>query len=329
MTKPLVSVVIPTHNRPKFLLNAIGSALACAPNGNVEVIVVPNGSDKTWQSTASEFSRDTRVQWHPMAVSNVSAARNYGLKLARGDFIRFLDDDDYLLPAACKVQCEAIILNSADVCSGAIEINRENHTRVKIWQQPYTDDFCVAALAPRRRAQVGCHIFRRKILDKLQWNENSSLNEDMEWLLAVATSNELKWIRTGDIVAAWIQHRHERLSRGHDPGNGTLKYSANLLLTAGEKLSASQRLTSSRRDVLAEALWSLLQKGLKYDFQYWKEVARIADQYAPGRRPPSRIHRTSLVRLIHPLMVETALIPVRYAYAPVQRVLDQLGLNRS
>lgn len=325
---PLLSVVIPTSNRPECLPRAIDSALISVAAGHVEVVVVPNGPDTSWKRIAEQFDGDTRIKWFPLPCPGVSAARNHGLEHSRGTLVRFLDDDDYLYPAACQKQCETLLSRDADVCSGAVELVGDRGRRIRVWEQPDTDDFCVATLAPGRRTQQGSHLYRRSVLDGLRWNERRSLNEDMEWMLALAASREVSWVRVDECVAAWVQHRRPRLSKGRDPGSQVLKESASMLLDAAKSLDASGRFGGRRREAAADGLWSLFQKGFKYSPNYWTGIAKISNSFKAGRRPPSRIYRFKLMQGCDPVLVETLLFPIRWAYHPVRRFLDAFGVGR-
>lgn len=95
---PLLSVVIPTHERPKLLSQqAIESALQAAPDGHVELIVVPNGVDDSWREVANNFKNDSRVHWHPISKTHANVARNEGKYITSGKYLWFLDhNDDFL-----------------------------------------------------------------------------------------------------------------------------------------------------------------------------------------------------------------------------------------
>ena len=100
---PSVSVVIPCHNRRALIGAAIASALAQGPD--VEVIVVDDGStDGSSEEIAGFADRIVAVRTDNRGVS---AARNEGLAIARGDFIRFLDSDDLIPEGALVLQLEA------------------------------------------------------------------------------------------------------------------------------------------------------------------------------------------------------------------------------
>ncbi len=101
---PLVSIIIPTHNRPHFLPRAVDSALAGMPAGEVEVIVVPNGPDESWKQSLLPYKHNSSVRVIPITAANANIARNTGLAAANGEFVRFLDDDDYLIPEGAVKQ---------------------------------------------------------------------------------------------------------------------------------------------------------------------------------------------------------------------------------
>ena len=93
---PTVSVITPTYNRPELLEQAIRSMLA-QTFGDFEMLVVDDGSQVSAQAVVEGFG-DARVRYIRQRHAGRSAARNSGLKAARGEFIAFLDDDDLYHP---------------------------------------------------------------------------------------------------------------------------------------------------------------------------------------------------------------------------------------
>ncbi len=93
MRTPLVSVVIPTHNRAPLLKLAIDSVLA-QTWAHMEVLVVDDNSSDGTETMIQEFD-DPRIQYmRHSADKGAAAARNTGIKAALGSYIAFLDDDD-------------------------------------------------------------------------------------------------------------------------------------------------------------------------------------------------------------------------------------------
>ncbi|MGH2728126.1 MAG: glycosyltransferase family 2 protein, partial [Actinomycetota bacterium] len=104
---PLLSVVIPTHNRAARLEVAIGSVLA-QTIADLEVVIVDDGStDDTPEVISRAQARDARVRTLRLAGSGGAAtARNAGIGAATGAFLAFLDDDDEWAPAKAERQID-------------------------------------------------------------------------------------------------------------------------------------------------------------------------------------------------------------------------------
>jgi glycosyltransferase involved in cell wall biosynthesis len=98
---PTVSVVIPTYNRGRCLPDTVGSVLAqtVAP---LEVLVVDDGSSDDTREICARFPPSVRYVGRPNG--GASAARNTGMRAARGEFIAFLDADDVWEPGKLEVQ---------------------------------------------------------------------------------------------------------------------------------------------------------------------------------------------------------------------------------
>jgi glycosyltransferase involved in cell wall biosynthesis len=101
----LVSAVIPTHNRAQIIGRALESALA-QTHGDIQVIVADDGSSDDTRTVAESYG--ARVTYVRQANAGVSAARNFGMRHARGEFIAFLDSDDSWEPWKIEAQVAAL-----------------------------------------------------------------------------------------------------------------------------------------------------------------------------------------------------------------------------
>lgn len=105
MAHPLLSIIIPTYNRPRLLPHAVKSALAqTLEDIEIEVIVVDDAS-----SCPIDLPKNDRLRViHLPKNRGGSAARNIGAKVAKGRWISYLDDDDRLLPNMVQVSLEGL-----------------------------------------------------------------------------------------------------------------------------------------------------------------------------------------------------------------------------
>lgn len=114
---PGVSIIVPAYNARRWLPAAIDSALA-QTYPHCHVLVVDDGStDDTGAWIAATYG--ARVQYLPQANRGLSGARNAGLRHSTGEFVQFLDADDYLLPDKVAVHVAALEANpDVDVVYG-------------------------------------------------------------------------------------------------------------------------------------------------------------------------------------------------------------------
>jgi glycosyltransferase involved in cell wall biosynthesis len=102
---PLVSVIVPTYERPKRLQRALRSALEQTYT-NLEIIVVDDASAISPDSAIAELD-DARISLFVLDVnSGAAAARNKGIDKAHGDYLAFLDDDDRWEPTKLQKQVD-------------------------------------------------------------------------------------------------------------------------------------------------------------------------------------------------------------------------------
>ena len=95
---PFFSIIIPSFNRANLIEKTVESVQKQSFT-NWECLVVDDGStDNTKNVVESISKRDSRIKYIYQENAERSAARNFGIKFARGEFICFLDSDDYYLP---------------------------------------------------------------------------------------------------------------------------------------------------------------------------------------------------------------------------------------
>ncbi len=186
---PLVSILIPCYNAAPWLAATLESALA-QTHRNHEIIVVDDGSTDGSLATARQFEpRGVRVI--SQANRGASAARNAGLRAARGDFIQFLDADDLLAPDKIERQLAVLLLHP-------------NHLASCRWGRFTTDpaaaefldddlirdfppvDFLILHTRDARMIHPAAWLIPRAIAERAgPWDERLSLNDDGEYFARV------------------------------------------------------------------------------------------------------------------------------------------------
>lgn len=131
MEKPLVSIIVPAYNVEKYIICCLDSILQQTYN-NIEIIIVNDGStDHTLEVAQQYQKRDTRITLINQQNSGVSESRNTALKCAKGDYILFVDADDWLDINTVQVCIEQSEAEQADVCMFAYQSEFPNRSDVR------------------------------------------------------------------------------------------------------------------------------------------------------------------------------------------------------
>lgn len=115
MDGKLVTIIIPVYNGEKYIEKSINSIISQTYE-NIEILIINDGStDKTEEILKKISHIDSRL--HIIKINNqgVSYARNYGRKLAKGDYIMFVDADDYIEPETVESMLDIAEEKKADV----------------------------------------------------------------------------------------------------------------------------------------------------------------------------------------------------------------------
>ncbi len=142
----VVSVIIPTYNRPALLRRALESVVNQSYK-NLEIIIINDGGDESSRDITQSFKDDRITYLSHDNNKGGGAARNTGIKNAKGKYIAFLDDDDQWIPSKIETQLNKMAKTDPDVgfCFSAVTNvyeNREEDT----WVPEGIDDYFDLAL---------------------------------------------------------------------------------------------------------------------------------------------------------------------------------------
>ena len=116
--KSLVSIVVPVYNAGRYLPRCLDS-IAAQTYGDIEVILVDDGSTDSSGSICDRYcTRDGRFRVIHQENKWLAEARNAGLSAARGDYVYFVDSDDWIHPQAVETLLAAIGKTGCEVAFG-------------------------------------------------------------------------------------------------------------------------------------------------------------------------------------------------------------------
>lgn len=167
MRTPLISVIIPVYNVEKYLHRCLDSVIAQTYQ-NIEIICVDDGSiDESGRICDKYAVRDAHIKVIHQENQGLSAARNRGLDAAEGEYIAFVDSDDYILEDMYKKMLDKLLNYNVDLC-------------VCQWQYEFSD---------------GRQVVKKKNIDPTIYGRKTSL----EFARFLYRGN----YENGVVVAAW------------------------------------------------------------------------------------------------------------------------------
>lgn len=130
MTKePLVSVIVPVYKAEKYLEKCVESIINQTYK-NLEIILVDDGSPDNCPAMCDEFTkRDSRIKVFHKKNGGQASARNLAINNSNGDYICFVDSDDFIKNNYVKRMLDAIINSNSDLCCSGFTFTNEDNTK--------------------------------------------------------------------------------------------------------------------------------------------------------------------------------------------------------
>ena len=175
MCEGLLSVVIPVYNIRDYVERCVRSVLA-QPDVPLEVLIVDDGStDDSGAVCDALAAEDSRVTVIHKPNGGLSDARNYGLCHAQGEYILFMDGDDWLAENVCPGLLQMALQDRADVVIGKAHFLREEPVMTR-WEEAVEKNFTFHTVYTGKeyllkclqtgglRVEVGRHLYRTGFL---------------------------------------------------------------------------------------------------------------------------------------------------------------------
>jgi glycosyltransferase involved in cell wall biosynthesis len=208
----LVSVIIPTFNRRTLICETVDSVLA-QTHRNIEVIVADDGStDGTGELLETKYSGESRFRCIRQDNAERAAARNTGIKAARGEYIAFLDSDDLWRPKKLERQLECFAKNPALVmvhcaCSTIDDHGQTTGQLFSTETDSMPEGFIFEQLVCWNAVGAATPVVRRELFDRIGlFNEDPRVLcfEDWEMWTRIAALGPVGYVR--EALASYRVH---------------------------------------------------------------------------------------------------------------------------
>ncbi len=193
MSKPMVSVIVRSVDRPE-LQDALSSiAKQTYPNAEVVLINALGSEHSAQTSTCGAYPLHIYSRGRALPRSE---AANFGLKCAKGDFLIFLDDDDWFLPHHLEYLADALISDKdVGAAYAAVDCVKEDeqggYKRVHLFNQPFDR----IRLLVENYIPMHALMFRREFLDKgCRFDESLSVYEDWDFWIQLSRMTRFRHI---------------------------------------------------------------------------------------------------------------------------------------
>jgi Glycosyltransferases, probably involved in cell wall biogenesis len=279
----LVSVIIPCYNAERWIDEAIQSALN-QTYSPVEVIVVDDGSsDGSWKKI-QEFGSRVIAETGPNRGG--SAARNRGFVLSRGDYIQFLDADDYLLPKKIPRQVAFLKASGADVVYGDWRHEHflpDGSSQLEEIAVSGAQGDVLGALLSGWWVAPAALLFRRHVLEKTGgWDESLAAAQDRDLFISIAMTDAKIAYQPG-CYAIYRRYGHDTVSTGSRMR--WLDNHCRVLDKAAAALNAAGRMKSEYRRALASSYFHLARNYFDRDQKKYRETMEKVLMLEPKFQP--------------------------------------------
>lgn len=238
---PLISVIIPVYNVEKYISNCVESVLN-QTYANFEVILVDDGSPDNSGAICDKYAmKDSRVRVIHKQNKGVSAARNTGIDESRGEYICFIDSDDWIEATYLEDFVKCGLKPNGIIYSGITnDYDDGRHTAACQYENESTElnlgDFIVRHRLIHNGYPWAKALCRKTIIDhNLRFDTNISFHEDHLFVL-----NYLQYAESlGTVSNLGYHYMHHGggqslSSKKHKPSN--LAYAGSLLIEVIDKL---------------------------------------------------------------------------------------------
>lgn len=225
------SIIIPTYNREKIISRAIKSILN-QTFSDYEIIIIDDGSIDETKQVATSF-QDARIRYYKTENFGVAHARNYGIKLANGNYIGFLDSDD-LMESDHLQTALAFIKDKSNPEVIHLNFLWGTQDRSVIHENKLPDNL-PHDIFKNCSLHVNCVFMRKEIANANLFNESRNLMFAEDWDFFIKLASRFK-INLLDKKTTYLIDHDNRSMRDFDENKWVLKRDAITLSLTNDKI---------------------------------------------------------------------------------------------
>ncbi len=197
-----ISVIVAVYNTEEYLDRCLESLLNQTYK-NMELVIVEDCSTDSSRKLLKKYKENENIKiFYNKENRGLSYSRNYGLKKSTGDFIGYIDSDDYVEPDYYEKLMRSIKDNKSDIAICDIKLVDEQTNKIQRCKC-YTNDFDVCSVVNNGFAASACNkLFKRKNIEKYSFAEGK-VNEDIA--VVIPTVIQAKKISYADTCYFYVQ----------------------------------------------------------------------------------------------------------------------------
>ena len=189
---PKISIIIPAYNAEKYINECIDSILKNSKESlnQTEIIVINDGSTDRTLKKLEKYKENNIIHVYTTKNQGVSAARNYGIKLAKGDWITFIDADDKVTEGFVDQNINE--LNNSALIKTTISINNYNN-QIKDKTTISIQHLLSKLTYGEMPAFISSYFFKKDIVKQIHFNKNIHFMEDSLFLIEYLNKTKEKY----------------------------------------------------------------------------------------------------------------------------------------
>lgn len=288
--QPLISVVVPVYNVEEYLAKCIDSILAQTYE-NLELILVDDGSKDNGGKICDEYAqKDARVIVVHQKNKGLSGARNTGLQLVKGEFLAFVDSDDWIEPDMFSTLIGLLQENDLEIVEcGIAKSNTKTNTTKNFHLSIESNEEALKRIIKNNQYSVWRRVYKTDLIKNYRFLEGKT-SEDVYFTI----DNLFKVNKIGVYLKPFYNYRYNPTSITKSPYS-TKKFDS---LDAGWYLLDKIKKEKSSTEIVSIANDHMIKKLLKHykllnynskvdpDYSYRKKLKnQLLELYPESSQP--------------------------------------------